>query len=286
MSDITVIGLGLMGAALARAIQSAGHDLTVWNRSAAKTQPFADSGASAAADIASAVSASPVLLICIDNYASTHAMLSQENITPLLAGRTVIQLSTGSPKQAEEAAEWMNANQAHYLDGAILAGPNEIGTDDGQILLCGDEKGHSQSGDLLDCLCGQVRYLGTNVRAASALDLAWLTVCYGDFISVAHAVNLCRSEGADLGDFISLFPESPNVQTLTQTVHEDTFGECTATLDVWGEALAKIQQQGIDAGINTDFPDFAANYFKKASAAGYGQGHAMAVYKVLRDGDG
>jgi 3-hydroxyisobutyrate dehydrogenase-like beta-hydroxyacid dehydrogenase len=42
VSDITVIGLGMMGAALARAIQRAGHKLTVWNRSADKMQPFID----------------------------------------------------------------------------------------------------------------------------------------------------------------------------------------------------------------------------------------------------
>jgi len=44
MSDITVIGLGLMGSALARAFQNAGHSLTVWNRTAAKMQPFIDNG--------------------------------------------------------------------------------------------------------------------------------------------------------------------------------------------------------------------------------------------------
>ena len=44
MSDITVIGLGKMGSALARAMKRAGHDLTVWNRSPAKMQPFVDDG--------------------------------------------------------------------------------------------------------------------------------------------------------------------------------------------------------------------------------------------------
>ena len=72
MSDITVIGLGLMGAALARAIQRAGHDLTVWNRSPAKMQPFIDDAVAAAPDVVSAVTASPVILICIDNYAVTR----------------------------------------------------------------------------------------------------------------------------------------------------------------------------------------------------------------------
>ena len=135
MSDITVIGLGLMGAALARAIQRAGHDLTVWNRSPARMQPFIDGGVAGAPDVASAVTASPVILICIDNYTVTDTMLQSDDIQPLLAGRTVVQLSTGTPKEARAASEWMTAGAVAYLDGAILCSPTSIATDDAQILL-------------------------------------------------------------------------------------------------------------------------------------------------------
>ena len=96
MGDITVIGLGLMGAALARTIQRAGHDLVVWNRSPAKMQPFIEDGVAAAPDLVSAITASPVILICIDNYAATKAMLEPGQVASHLAGRTVVQLSTGT----------------------------------------------------------------------------------------------------------------------------------------------------------------------------------------------
>ncbi len=96
MSDITVIGLGLMGSALARAIQRAGHDLTVWNRSPAKMQPFIDDGVAAAPDVVSAITASPVILICIDKYAVTNTMLQSDDIEPLLIGRTVVAMIAGN----------------------------------------------------------------------------------------------------------------------------------------------------------------------------------------------
>ncbi len=118
MGDITVIGLGLMGAALARAIQRAGHDLTVWNRSPAKMQPFIDDAVAAALDVVSAISASPVILICIDNYTVTMAMLKSDEVTPLLAGRTVVQLSTGTPREAQESGEWMKVHDVSYLYAA------------------------------------------------------------------------------------------------------------------------------------------------------------------------
>jgi 3-hydroxyisobutyrate dehydrogenase-like beta-hydroxyacid dehydrogenase len=283
MSDITVVGLGLMGSALARAIQGAGHGLTVWNRSPAKMQPFIDDGVAAASDVGSAITASPVTLICIDNYAVTNTILQSNNIEPLLAGRTVVQLSTGTPKEAREASDWMAARDIAYLDGAILAGPDEIGTNEAQILLSGDEMAHERADRLLECLGGTVRYLGSNVGAASALDLAWLTTCYGRFMAIIHAANLCKSEDAGIDEFISLFPDEPDTQHYAKVIHEGTFHECTATLQVWGAALQRIQQQGVDANINTQIPDFVASFFKKAVVAGYGEDNVMALVKVLQN---
>ena len=286
MGDITVIGLGLMGAALARAMQRAGHDLTVWNRSPAKMQPFIDDGVVGALDVASAIRASPVILICIDNYAATNTMLQSDDIVPLLTGRTIVQLSTGTPKEAREASDWMTARDVAYLDGAILAGPNSIGTDDAQILLSGDEAAYQRAGNLLECLGGSVRYLGTNIRAASALDLAWLCTCYGRFMAIIHAASMCKSEDVGIDDFISLFPDEPDTQHYAKVIHEESFHQCTATLQVWGAALQRIQQQGVDANINTEMPDFIASLFKKAVDAGYGEENVMALVKVLQGDSG
>ena len=280
MSDITVIGLGKMGSALARAIQRAGHGLTVWNRSPAKMQPFVDDGVAGASDVVSAITASPVILICIDNYAVTNSMLRSEDIAPLLTGRTVVQLSTGTPREARESGDWMEAHDVSYLDGAILAAPDDIGTDGGQILLSGNAVAHEQAGNLLECL-GAVRYLGSNVRAASALDLAWLSTCYGRHMAIIHAANLCKSEDVGIDDFISLFPDKPDIQHYAKVIHEERFHESTATLQVWAAALQRIQQQSVDAQINSEFPDFVAGLFKKAIDAGYGDENVMALVKVL-----
>ena len=286
MSDITVIGLGRMGSALARTIRRAGHDVTVWNRSPAKMQPFIDDGVAAARGVDAAIRASPVILICIDNYAVTNTTLRSDDIAPLLVGRTIVQLSTGTPKEAREASDWMTARDVAYLEGAILAGPDQIGTDGAQILLSGGKAAYERAAGLLQCLGGAVRYLGSNVGAASALDLAWLTTCYGRFIAVIHAANLCRSEDVGIDEFISLFPDEPDTQHHAKVIHEETFQECTATLHVWGAALQRIQQQGVDANINTQVPDFIASFFKQAVDAGYGEENVMALVKVLQGDSG
>src|SRR5258705_9096838 len=117
MSEISTLGLGLMGSAVARSFVSAGHRLTVWNRSAAKTQSLVRQGASAATSVAAAVAASPVVLICIDGYRSTRALFGEPEVIGLLPGGVIVQLSTGRPSEGRGAGSWCSARGSLYLDG-------------------------------------------------------------------------------------------------------------------------------------------------------------------------
>lgn len=282
MSDITAIGLGLMGSALARAIHAGGHGLTVWNRSSEKMRPFSDIGVATAADPASAISASPVILLCINDYAATDELVRTNGIPALLAGHTVVQLTTGTPKEARDASDWMKAHGVSYLDGAILCGPDDIGTDTARVLLSGERAAYEQVSSLLECLGGDVRYLGSNVGDASALDLAWLTTRYGDFIAIIHAANVCKSEDASLNELIALFRGDPVKQRYASVIKDESYQEYTASLRVWGAALERIRQQGKDAGINTEFPEFVGSHFDSAIEGGYGEENVMALFKLLK----
>src|SRR5262245_61646776 len=120
MTEISVIGLGAMGSALARALLQGRLQVSVWNRTAPKMQPLLALGATPAATVADAVRASPLVLICIDNYAATKRLLDAAAVAPHLSGRTVVQLSTGAPREAREAEVWARGLGAGYIDGAIL----------------------------------------------------------------------------------------------------------------------------------------------------------------------
>ncbi|MCJ7780453.1 MAG: NAD(P)-binding domain-containing protein, partial [Acidimicrobiia bacterium] len=75
MSDVTVIGLGAMGSALAATLIEKGHAVTVWNRTAAKAAPLVSAGAVQAATPRDAVAASPVTIVCVGGYADTREVL-------------------------------------------------------------------------------------------------------------------------------------------------------------------------------------------------------------------
>lgn len=285
MTAVTCVGLGLMGSALARAALAAGHGVTVWNRSPAKTRALTDAGASAAATFADALAASPIVLICIDSYASTRALLESDSVAKHLVGRTIVNLTTGTPREAEALSAWVGTQGARYLDGAILCGPNAIGTDGGEVVFSGDALAWQVAGPLLTRLAGKVRSLGQSVGDAAALDLAWLTMAYTRFIGVAHAASICRAQGIDLQAFIDVFPTDPFTRRLATIIKDEAYDRPTATLQVWAEALSSIQTQARDAGIPSAIPDFVAGYFQRAMDRGLGQKEAIAIYKTLLVGD-
>ena len=281
MSDISILGLGLMGSALARALQQAGHKITVWNRSPENMELFVDEGAAGASNVASAVTASPAILVCVDDYTVTQSFLDADNVAPHLSGRTLIQLSTGTPREALEAASWFNERGVAYIDGAILASPTNIG-EDALILFAGPEAAFRSVEQLLKCLGGNLRYLGENVRAPAALDLAWLCVRFGMILGAVHGVNICESENVGADVYATLFPKGDRARMVSEVIDAETYNNPSATVRVWQAVLQRLQEQAQLAGINKEFPEFGAGIVERAMTTGYGDEDVAALIKVLR----
>ena len=125
---VSMIGLGSMGSALATAIASGGHDLTVWNRSAEKCLAVAERGASVVDSVGDAVSRSEVIVVCVRSYDVAGSLFQAPGVAPLLRGKTVIQLGNGVPTEVAEAASWFADQGAAYLDGSIMTFPDAVGS--------------------------------------------------------------------------------------------------------------------------------------------------------------
>jgi len=285
MSEITMIGLGAIGSALAQTLLKAGRGVTVWNRSPKKMEPLVALGARGTTDLGEAIEASSRLMICITDYAATSVLLNQPGVPSLLNDRTVIQFSTGTPKEAADFETWVGAQGATYLDGAIMVNPASIGGDDAQILVAGPEETFEQCQGLLSCLGGDLRYLGANVRAAATLDLALLSYIECAIFGVIHGVSMCESEGISLEQFADLLPEGTWGRPKVQFILENAFGigPGGATVDVIAAILKRLQDQARNAGINSEIPDLLSSLLQRAIMAGYGGEDTAAVIKVLRD---
>lgn len=287
MSDMTIIGMGAMGAAFARTLLAAGRSVTVWNRTPEKMQPLVALGADGASSLGEALAASPRAIVCILNYQQTTELFEQSDIAPLLKDRTIIQLSTGSPREADEGAQWFVERGAYYLDGAILCWPGHIGTPEGRILVAGPEAVFQDCQTDLQHLAGGLRYLGANYRAASTVDLAFLARTTGIIFGSIHGAHICEVEGVPVSDFTAILPAGDRAVPLTQAINDGSFTTISASgasVDVCGSAVIGLQKHARDAGINSELPDLMCEWIKRAQTAGYGSEETAAVIKILRRG--
>lgn len=282
MSDITFVGLGLMGAAIAQRALGDGQNMTVWNRSPEKMQSFIERGAQGADSIRDAVAASPILVICIEDHKTTRAMLESDETKSALQGRIVIQLSTGTPRDAVESEAWFRSLGARYLDGAILGGPGNLHTENARILFAGPGDAFAEAEESLKSFCYNIQYVGDNIRAAAALDLGWLCRRYGIFLGMAHAAVLCEAEQVDLDLLACVIPKSEYAHVYIQKIADGNYTDTTATLGTWATAFESISRQAADAGINDEMPRLVSSLFERARKAGLGDEDITALVKVLR----
>lgn len=135
------------------------------------------------------------MVVCVHDYQATNRILDTKEVASALAGRVLVQLSTGSPQEARDSEIWARERGADYLDGAIQAAPSQMGRPDTPILVSGAETAFRRSEPLLKILSGNVTYLGEQIGSASAMDLATLSYIYGAVLGFFHGARICEAEG-------------------------------------------------------------------------------------------
>src|SRR5215467_15180011 len=121
---ISVIGTGRMGSALATALHNKGFSTTVWNRTSSKTVALARLGLRVAESLQEAARASDVIIVNVSDYGTTQQLLQGPDVASALAGKTLVQLTSGTPQEARQMESWARQHQISYLDGAIMSYPS------------------------------------------------------------------------------------------------------------------------------------------------------------------
>lgn len=283
MSEITLIGLGAMGSAIGRTLMDRGCDLTVWNRSVDKAAALAEAGASLAESLPEAIEASPRVLVCIHGYATARALLDDPAITPLLAGRTLVQMSTGAPTEAREAEAWIHGLGGRYLDCSIMVYPPSIGTEGGQLLVAGAREVYDDCAGYIGLLGGGVRYLGATIGAAAALDMALVSRLVARTVAIVYGIHICESEGVPLEEYAGMFPDGDRAHHLARMIEGGDFDkDIQSTVGTSLEASSAIRALAADLGINAEFPEFILGLYQRASAAGYLDKDSASLIEVFR----
>ncbi|QFZ87133.1 NAD(P)-dependent oxidoreductase [Variovorax paradoxus] len=285
--EVSVLGLGAMGVVIARLFLDQGYKVTLWNRSADKADALVARGAVLAHSAAEALRASRMAVMCVYDYRAADAIFAMDGVAAAMDGRLLAQLTTGSPKDAREAEAWAHRHGAAYLEGAIQAAPDQMGRADTPLLVSGAQAVFAEAEPLLKVLAGGIVYLGEKASAAAAMDLATLSSIYGTMLGFLHGARIAEHEGFDVAEYgrivAGIMPTFAGfLQHEGAVIQSGDFAITQSPMRISVEATQRILQTAQEAGINTEFPTFAAGLFRRADAAGLGGEELAALIKLLR----
>ncbi|RCW46961.1 6-phosphogluconate dehydrogenase-like protein [Halopolyspora algeriensis] len=198
---VSILGTGAIGGKIAQTMLAAGTTVTVWNRTPERTDALAARGSARAPSAAEAVAASPLVLVCVTDYAAVDAVL--EATADTIAGRTIVALTTGSPAEAHQAAHKAEQAGAAYLDGGVQTEPENIGSNAATFLYSGPRSAFEEHRATLETL-GSAQYLGADPAAAAVQDLTLFGLWYDAQVAYLRALETIRSTGIDVEDFAPL----------------------------------------------------------------------------------
>ncbi len=288
-TPVTVIGLGLMGEALAGAFLRDGYPTTVWNRTAAKAERLVSQGAKLADSVGDAVAAGPLVIVCVSDYDAVHELLHP--LGEVLDGRVLVNLTSGTSAQARETADWAARQGSTYLDGAIIAIPPAIGTADAVILYSGPRSAFDLHESALRSLGAGTTYLGGDHGLSSLYDVAVLGLMWGILNGFLQSAALLGAAGVDAAAFAPLAKKG--IETVTdwlsdyaQQVDDGTYPALDATIDTHLAAMEHVIQESEFLGVNAELPRFVKALTDRAVADGHGGNSYAAMIEQFRKSSG
>ncbi|WP_328500318.1 NAD(P)-binding domain-containing protein [Streptomyces sp. NBC_00457] len=283
-APVTLLGLGAMGTALARAWMADGHPLTVWNRTPARAAALGAEGARVADSAAEAVAANALVVVCLLDDASVEEVLGGTE----LAGRDLVNLTTGTPGQARARAEWARERGARYLDGGIMAVPPMVGVPEasGYVFYSGSRELFERHQETLGVPVG-TRYVGEDAGFAALHDVALLSAMYGMFAGAAHAFALIRKEDIDPTSLAPLLADwlvamAPAVHTTADQLKSGDYTKGVVSniaMQVAGTPtfLSTAEQQGVSPELLSPFFEL----MRRRLAEGSGEEDLTGVIDLL-----
>jgi len=192
VASVAVVGLGGMGSRIARRLADAGHELTVWNRTAAKAEPL---GVQIAETPAEAASRAEVVITMVADPPALQAVTEGPDGVAAGAGNqtTVIEMSTVGPAAIQRLAALLSAD---LLDAPVLGSLAEAETGTLSIFVGGERDVFDRHRDLLGVL-GTPLYIGPSGSGDAAKLVANSTLitvigALGEALALAEALGLSR----------------------------------------------------------------------------------------------
>ena len=288
VKKVTLIGLGSMGAGIAQNILKAGFDLTVYNRTVAKTEPLAKLGAKVSASPSEAARDADIILSMVaDDTASREVWLEERGaLRSARDGTILIESSTLSHTWALELAGLAAERGLAFLDAPVNGGPSMALAGQLKTMVGGEAEVLERARPVLESFTEQITHMGPS--GTGAMTKLINNVMTGVHLAaLAEALYLAEQAGLNLEQVVSVVsnagPASPIVKMKAPLMAARNYGEPSFLLrhirkDV---TYALRLAEELDAPLTTG--SAARDLYRIAGELGYDDADFAAVFEALHD---
>ena len=196
---IGFIGLGIMGRGMVDNLMQAGFDLTVWNRTAARMDPFVERGATAAASPRAVAENCDIIIICVSDTPDVEAVILGDEgvIHGATAGDLVIDMSTINPVNTVEMAQQLNAKGVAMLDAPISGGSEGAANGTLSIMIGGSADDVARATPCFEAMGSTITHVGA-AGAGQTVKLSNQILCVVNMLAASEALLFAQAGGVDL----------------------------------------------------------------------------------------
>jgi 3-hydroxyisobutyrate dehydrogenase-like beta-hydroxyacid dehydrogenase len=282
---IGFIGLGAMGARMARRLVAAGHDVTVWNRTTARAEPLAAAGAHVAASAAEAASVAELVITVVTDAAALREVTEGKDgaLAGLRPGTVLVDMSTVGPRAIHELAGHL-PDGVGCVDAPVLGSISEAEEGSLRIFVGGEDEFFAKVAPVLEVLGKPMHVGGLGSGAAAKLvanSTLFAVLCgLGEAIALGEGLGLSRSA---VFDVLAATPLAAQAERRRAMIEESSYAP-RFKLSLARKDAELVRDAAREAGVEVRLADAARSWLADAERAGKGELDYSAVLTLLLGG--
>jgi 3-hydroxyisobutyrate dehydrogenase-like beta-hydroxyacid dehydrogenase len=285
IKKISYLGLGTMGSGMASNLLKAGYELTVWNRSAEKCEPFARKGARVAQSPADAVRDVDLVIYMLSNVEAVQDVVfgAKGILAAISEGRIAIDMSTVLPAMSLREEKAYAERGVDFLDVPVFGSKQEAADAKLWIMAAGNKAIFAKVKPVLQHLGQTVHYFGKNGNA-TAMKLVGNLIVALELEALSEGLVLAQKAGLDLNTVMEVVKvadfRSPLLVSNGQNILKRDFSTSFA-LELMLKDAGLIEK--FSESLQSPIPALRVVEKNLASAVslGFGNENASALIKAL-----
>jgi 3-hydroxyisobutyrate dehydrogenase-like beta-hydroxyacid dehydrogenase len=282
---IAVLGLGRMGTPIAKRLEAAGHDLSVWNRSAEAVKPFAERGIRVLEHPADAWPHADLSITMLADGAAVESVTLGENGLLGTAGRgTLLDMSTISAATSSKVAAQCAERGITFLRAPVTGNPSVVEAGTLGIIVSGPQDAFDRLADTLRDIGPNLFYVGA-AEEARIVKLALNLMIAGTAELIAEALVLTEKHGIGRASMLSVIGGSavgsPFVKYKTEALVADDY-RSTFTSNLMHKDVALALEAAHAVALPLPLAATTQQLVEGCIAIGLGDSDFMALLPRLR----